>query len=84
MSNLSVDVIGWTGTVLVLLAYLLITNKRLDGESRLYQSLNLFGAAGLIVNGLVNGAYPSAGLNVAWSLIALYGLFKGSKLSKRF
>jgi hypothetical protein len=83
MPSLVVDVIGWTGTTLVLMAYLLITSKRLGSESRLYQALNLFGAMGLIINGFVNGAYPSAGLNVAWSFIALYGIFKGAKLSKR-
>jgi len=83
MTSLAVDVIGWAGTLLVLLAYLLITNRRLSGESRLYQIMNLFGAIGLIISGFVNGAYPSAGLNVAWSFIALYGMFKGAKLSKR-
>ena len=83
MPNLIADVIGWTGTALVLLAYLLITSKRLDSESRLYQALNLFGAIGLVINGFVNGAYPSVGLNIAWIFIAIYGLFKGSRLFKR-
>lgn len=83
MASLVIDAIGWTGTVLVLSAYLLITSNKLGGESRLYQAMNLFGAMGLIVNGYVNGAYPSAGLNVVWSLIAIYGLTKGFKSSKR-
>ena len=83
MTSLAVDVIGWTGTLLVLMAYLLITNRRLSSESKLYQIMNLAGAMGLIINGYVNGAYPSVGLNVAWSFIALYGLFQGSKRFNR-
>ncbi len=83
MSSLAVDVIGWTGTVLVLLAYLLITSRRLGGESRLYQIMNLVGAIGLVINGFVYGAYPSVGLNTAWGFIALYGLFKGLRPSSR-
>jgi hypothetical protein len=83
MAALAVDVIGWTGTLLVLLAYLLITGRKLGGDSTVYQIMNLFGAIGLIINGYVNGAYPSVGLNVAWSLIALYGLSKGLRLSNR-
>ena len=80
MASLIVDVIGWAGTALVLLAYLLITSKRLGSESKLYQGMNLFGAVGLIVNTFVNGAYPSTGLNIAWVLIALYGITKGFRL----
>jgi hypothetical protein len=83
MSNLVVDAIGWTGAALVLSAYLLITTKKLGSESKLYQSMNLFGAMGLTINGYVNGAFPSVGVNVVWSFIALYGLGKGFKLSDR-
>jgi hypothetical protein len=83
MPDLIIDVIGWAGMALVLLAYLLITSRRLGSESKLYQVMNLFGAIGLIINSFVNGAYPSAGLNIAWSFIAFYSLFKGFKLSKR-
>jgi hypothetical protein len=72
MPDLIIDVIGWTGMALVLLAYLLITSRRLGSESTLYQATNLFGAIGLIINAFVNGAYPSAGLNIAWSFIAFY------------
>jgi len=68
---------------LVLSAYLLVTSNKLPSESKPYQVMNLVGAISLIINGYVNGAYPSAGLNVGWSLVAVYGLAKGFKLSKR-
>jgi hypothetical protein len=83
MASLAVEVIGWTGMALVLSAYLLVTSNKLPSGSRIYQIMNLVGAVGLIINGYVNGAYPSAGLNVGWSLVAVYGLAKGFKLSRR-
>lgn len=71
--------IGWTGAVLILLAYFLVSTKRVLPVSRLYHSLNLLGALGIVVNSYVQGAFPAAGLNVIWSLIAIYGLFQGIK-----
>jgi len=83
MAGLVIEVIGWAGTALVLAAYLLITSRKVGGESRIYQIMNLVGAVGLIINGYVNRAFPSAGLNFVWSLIAIYGLTRGFKSPKR-
>ncbi len=38
--------------------------------------INVIGALGIIVNSAVHMAVPSVALNVAWLLIALYGLVK--------
>lgn len=64
-----VEVAGWTGASLILLAYLLLSAARLTGQSLLYQGMNVVGAAGFIVNGWWHGALPSAALNVLWLLI---------------
>ena len=42
----------------------------------LYQSLNIVGAAGFIVNGIANNALPSAALNVVWMLMGVYALWR--------
>jgi hypothetical protein len=68
------EVIGWAGTILILLAYLLVSIGKLSAKSKEYQFLNLFGAVGLIINTVVHRALPSAGLNTIWLLIAIYGL----------
>lgn len=68
--------VGWSGTALVVAAYLLITGKVIKSDSSSYQLLNLIGAIGIGFNSLVNHAYPSVGVNIAWSLIAVYGLAK--------
>ena len=74
--ELTVEVAGWAGAVLILLAYLLITAGKLTGQSATYQWMNVFGAAGFIVNGWWHGALPSAVLNVIWMLIGGVALWR--------
>ena len=64
-----VEIAGWGGAVLILLAYLLLSAGRLTGQSLTYQLMNVVGAAGFVVNGWWHGALPSAVLNVLWLMI---------------
>ena len=41
------------------------------GTSRLYQTLNVIGAGGLLANTFYYRAYPAAALNLVWLCIAL-------------
>ena len=68
-TELAVEVAGWAGAVLILLAYLLLSAGKLTGQSLVYQGMNVVGAAGFVVNGWWHGALPSASLNVLWLLI---------------
>ena len=77
---------GWTGAVLVLGAYILVTLGRLTGQSAQFQWMNLAGAAGILLNGWWHGALPSATLNLIWMLFAVGALWsiwkhKGSSTS---
>ena len=65
-----VEIVGWAGASLILLAYVLVTVGRLTGQSPVFQWMNLVGAAGFVVNGWWHGALPSATLNVVWALFA--------------
>ena len=67
--EIAVEVAGWVGASLILLGYLLISTGKLTGQSVAYQSINVVGAAGFIINGWWHGAVPSAALNVVWMLI---------------
>ena len=67
--EVAVEVVGWAGAVLILLAYLLLSVGRLTGQSLTYQGMNVLGAAGFVINGWWHGALPSAVLNVLWLLI---------------
>jgi len=74
--SLLIDIIGWVGAVILLLAYGLISTRRTDGGSIGYQLLNLVGSALLMLNSFFYGAYPSSGVNIVWIGIALYALFR--------
>jgi hypothetical protein len=72
--KLAVEVIGWAGAALILGAYALLSSGRLRSESLTYHLMNIFGAAGFVVNSGWNGAIPSAAMNVVWIGIGLYAL----------
>jgi hypothetical protein len=69
------DAVGWTGALLVLLAYGLLSIRWMEGNSFSYQALNVTGAVMLVINSYYLGAYPSVGVNAAWVGIALVTLF---------
>ena len=74
--ELAVEVAGWAGAVLILLAYLLLSMGKLTGQSPLYQWMNVVGAAGFTINGWWHGALPSAALNVIWMMIGGVALWR--------
>lgn len=76
MSTIVVEIVGWAGALLILSGYALLTSGRVTAQSPLYQWLNVVGAAGFIVNGVANEAYPSAGLNIVWMGIGAVALWK--------
>jgi hypothetical protein len=75
-TEILIEVAGWSGAALILLAYLLLSMGRLTGQSAVYQAMNLVGAAGFVVNGWWHGALPSASLNVVWGLIGAFALWR--------
>ncbi len=75
MANYVIEIVGWIAAALLLSAYVLLTLGKITSRSRLYQWLNVFAGAGLIVNSGWNGAYPSVFINVVWMAVGLYGVF---------
>lgn len=74
--ELLVEIVGWLGAGLILGAYALLTAGKLQAQSVGYQTMNVVGAAGFIVNGWWHGALPSAVLNVIWMLIGGVALWR--------
>jgi hypothetical protein len=75
-TEFAVEAAGWAGAALILVAYLLLSMGRLTGQSPVYQWMNVFGAAGFVVNGWWHGAIQSAALNVLWLLIGGFALWR--------
>ena len=69
-----IEVIGWAGALLVLLAYGLVSTERVSSRSLRYQALNIGGAVGLVINSAWNGAIPSAVVNLIWIGIGVYAV----------
>ncbi|MCB9136530.1 MAG: hypothetical protein H6636_13980 [Anaerolineales bacterium] len=72
--QLIIDILGWIGAACLLLAYFLVSRKKLAGDSLNYQLLNLAGGGLLTINSLYYGAFPSVAVNVVWIGIALFTL----------
>ena len=70
MEKTIMDILGWLGAVLYLVAYGLVSAKKVESDSWMYQGLNIVAGTMLIINTYYLRAYPSAGLNVAWALRA--------------
>ena len=79
--EIAVEVVGWTGALLILLAYLLISAGKLTGQSPAYQWMNIVGAAGFVINGWWHHAIPSTALNVVWMGIGAVALWKIARAS---
>lgn len=75
MENL-IEVLGWIGSVEVLLAYGLNSVQKLRSDSMLFYLLNLTGGLALIIYTIYKGAYASAFINVVWVIIAVIAIVR--------
>jgi len=70
--NLLINILGWTGSILYLLSYALVSAKKTEGDSLLYQGMNIFAGILLVIYTLSLGAYATTGLNAVWVAIGLF------------
>ena len=73
-TKLLIDILGWTGSILYLVAYTLVSAKKTEGDSILYQGMNIFAGILLVVYTLYLGAYATTGLNAVWVAIGVFTL----------
>lgn len=74
--GLVIEIVGWAGALLVLLAYGLLSAHKLNSRSASYQVLNIAGSVGLVINSMWNGAIPSAAVNIIWMAIGAHALWR--------
>ncbi len=74
MEPLIFDSIGWIGAILLLLAYALVSFKKLAADSLTYQGMNVAASILLAVNTLYHRAYPSSFVNIVWTFIAIFAI----------
>lgn len=71
-----IEILGWLGTLAILLAYTLASLGKITPQKKTYQYLNLFGGLGIAVVSIYKQAYQPALLNIIWSTVALIALIK--------
>ena len=82
-SQLWFDAIGWVGAVALLIAYALVSSKRLQGDSAAFQLLNVGGSILLAANTIFYGSYPSTFVNLIWAGIAVISIAARRRLASR-
>jgi hypothetical protein len=75
-NKLIIDIIGWTGSVMVVIAYASVSYEKIKISPYMYQVLNASGSLCLIINTFYYHAFPSALVNIIWLMIALFALIK--------
>jgi paired small multidrug resistance pump len=70
------SLIGWAGMILLILAYFLISSKRLKINKIPYHLLNFFGAIGIAISAFATTSWPSFVLNIIWIGIASFSIYK--------
>lgn len=78
-----IEVLGWIGSLEVLLAYGFNSYQKLRSDSPLFYLLNLTGGILLIIYTVYKDAWASAFINVVWVLIAAVAIMRAlSKTDK--
>lgn len=73
-TNFLINMLGWTGSILYLLAYALVSLKKTQGDSLLYQGMNIAAGILLVIYSSALSAYATIGLNAVWVAIGLITL----------
>ncbi len=74
--KLLIDLTGWTGSLLVILAYALNSYQYIRSDSPAFLGLNLAGGVCLIIYSMYYTAYANTFINVVWVIIALTALVR--------
>jgi len=69
-------ILGWLGMVFFILAYFLLSIKKLNSNSKLYHLLNLLGSIGIVISTLYTKSWPAMTLNIFWGIIAIFSIYK--------
>ena len=75
------DAIGWVGAAALLVAYAMISHKKLEGDSAAYQLLNISGSLLLAANTIFYGSYPSTFVNLIWAGIAVFSIMTRKRVA---
>jgi len=73
-TSLFINILGWTGSIMYLVAYALVSMKKTEGDSLLYQGMNVIAGIFLVIYTFTLEAYATMALNGVWAIIGLITL----------
>jgi hypothetical protein len=79
----AIEIAGWSGAGILLVAYALVSQRRLTGDGNAFQIMNIVGAAGIAVNSGSNRAWASAVLNLVWIAIGAVALARRTSRARQ-
>jgi hypothetical protein len=68
------------GAAALLIAYAMVSHRKLEGDSATYQLLNISGSILLAANTIFYGSYPSTFVNLIWAAIAIVSIVMRKRL----
>ncbi|MCY7352012.1 MAG: hypothetical protein LH606_15335 [Cytophagaceae bacterium] len=74
--NYLIESLGWIGSLVMLIAYILNLRGRWTNHHPLYLWFNVVGGVFLVINTYFHQAYAATGLEVVWVIVALPSLLK--------
>lgn len=72
--KLAIEIFGWYGAMVILLAYALVSFSYIEPTNIWYQILNGTGALGIVAVSFYKKAYQPGVLNAIWAVIALLAI----------
>jgi hypothetical protein len=79
----AIQLIGWVGAALLLLAYGLLTSGKLDATGSTYLSVNFGASIALGLSTAAAHAWPSTTVNALWLVIGIVPLIRALRLRAR-
>jgi hypothetical protein len=70
------SIIGWIGTIFIILAYILFLTKKLKINYVLYHLLNFIGASGLVISTFMTESWPALTLSLIFVGISIVYIIK--------
>jgi lipid-A-disaccharide synthase-like uncharacterized protein len=69
--HLLIEIMGWSGSILVITAYGLNSYQKIRSDSALFYSLNITGGVLLVIYSVYKDAYANVFINAVWIAIAV-------------
>jgi hypothetical protein len=74
--DLLIDILGWFGSLLVVVVYGLNSYQKIKSVSLLFYSANIIGGIFLVIYSVSKAAYANTFINIVWVVIAIPALIK--------